>query len=77
MDVPDGLQLIETYEGKVIMAQHNGDYSSTHNSWGKIEEYIKANNLEMNGAPWEQYITDPMTEPDPSKWITNLFWPVK
>jgi effector-binding domain-containing protein len=77
MDVPDGLQLIKTYGGKVVMAEHRGDYTSTFYSWEKLEEYIKENNLEMNGAPWEQYITDPMNEPDPSKWITNLFWPVK
>ena len=29
-----------------------------------------------NGAPWEFYITDPTTEPDSSKWKTELFLPV-
>ena len=42
-----------------------------------IVSYIKDNNLEMNGAPYEVYVTDPQDVPDPSKWITELYWPIK
>lgn len=75
--VPDGFQLIKTYSGKVITATHTGNYNTTHFTWAKVEAYIKEIGLETNGAPWEQYISDPGSEPDPSKWITNLYWPVK
>jgi effector-binding domain-containing protein len=75
--VPDGFQLIKTYAGKAITAQHMGNYNTTYFTWMALEAYLKANELEMNGAPWEQYITDPGSEPDPNKWITNLYWPVK
>ncbi len=77
VDVPDGIQLIKTYTGKVITAEHTGNYNSTHFTWANLEKYLKENHLETNGAPWEQYISDPGTEPDPNKWITNLYWPVK
>jgi len=34
IDVPDGLQLIKTYAGKVIKAEHTGDYNTTHYTLG-------------------------------------------
>jgi len=71
------VRFIKTYSGKVVKTTHMGDYESTQFSWAAMEEYIEANELETNGAPWETYITDPQTEPDPSKWITELYWPVK
>ncbi len=77
IDVPKGFQLIKTYTGKVITAQHTGNYNTTQYTWASVENYIKENNLETNGAPWEQYISDPGSEPNPNKWITNLYWPVK
>lgn len=68
---------IKTYQGKTAFVSHMGEYSSTHYSWGSLENYIKENGLETNGSPYEVYITDPETEPDPSKWITELYWPIK
>ena len=68
---------IKTYQGKVAFVSHMGEYSTTYYSWATIETYIKENNLEMNGSPYEVYITDPQSEPDPLKWITELYWPVK
>lgn len=41
-----------------------------------IMEYIKANNIELIGAPWEVYVTDPSEEPDTSLWITEIYYPV-
>ncbi|MCB2219158.1 MAG: GyrI-like domain-containing protein [Bacteroidetes bacterium] len=73
----DPIRNIKTYSGKVVTAKHTGNYESTQYSWGVLEEYVKNNNLKTAGNPWEVYITDPMTEPDESKWITMLYWPVK
>ena len=67
---------IKTYQGKVAHVIHTGDYMTTNYSWAALETYIKENNLKTNGAPYEVYITDPQSEPDPSKWITELYWPV-
>jgi effector-binding domain-containing protein len=33
--------------------------------------------MELNGDPYEVYITDPASEPDETKWVTELYWPVK
>jgi AraC family transcriptional regulator len=68
---------IKTYQGNVAFVSHMGEYSTTSFSWVALEDYIMENNLEMNGAPYEVYITDPETEPNPANWITELYWPIK
>ncbi|MCD4684277.1 MAG: GyrI-like domain-containing protein [Bacteroidales bacterium] len=71
------IKSLETYAGKVIHATHTGSYESTQYSWGALQEFITDNGLELNGDPWEVYITDPMSQPDQTKWVTELYWPVK
>ena len=62
---------------RVLAVDHYGDYESTALAHWAIEDYMKANNLEAAGAPREVYVTDPSTEPDPSKWLTQVIYPLK
>lgn len=73
----DNIVAKKTYAGKAAMLVHKGAYTESHPSWEFLMNYVKENNLEMNGAPWEEYITDPTKEPDTSKWITNFYLPIK
>ena len=66
-----------TYEGQVMKAVHMGPYEETGTVHLAMDDYAKANNLQIVGAPWEVYVTDPSTEPDNSKWITEIYYPVK
>jgi effector-binding domain-containing protein len=66
-----------TYQGKVATVEHWGDYTSSGVSWTSVMSYVEANQLEANGEPYEVYMTDPAAEPDPSKWLTVLYFPVK
>lgn len=68
---------IRTYGGKVVMVTHTGSYETTHYSWEALEKYKTEKGMESNGYPYEVYLTDPGQEPDQSKWITELYWPVK
>jgi effector-binding domain-containing protein len=38
---------------------------------------MKEKELTQNGASWEVYLTNPMTEKDTAKWETHIFIPVK
>lgn len=73
----DKIKVSETYTGKVVTALHIGPYDKVVNTWVEIDNYLKSNNLEISGAPWEEYITDPATEPDSTKWQTKIYQPVK
>jgi len=64
-------------EGNVVRAVHIGSYQSASKAYMVIEEYIADNGYVKAGASWEQYMTDPVSQPDTSKWITHIYLPVK
>jgi len=77
LDGTDEIRASKTYEGNVAVIIHIGPYKNTSESWEKLFQYIKDNSLEINGVPWEEYITDPAKETDPEKYVTKLYQPIK
>lgn len=77
LPVSGDIKNIKTYEGRVVSVLHTGAYETTYFSWEAIGEYMAKNNLESGGSPMEVYLTDPGSEPDPNKWVTELVWPIK
>ena len=65
-----------TYAGTVVKGVHLGSYDTTDDTHWAIDEYVKTNNFEMAGSPWEVYVTDPANEPDTAKWVTEIYYPV-
>ena len=70
------INYLEMPEGKAIMVTHWGNYKSSK-PYEALDNYLKNNGLQMDGPPWEEYITDPKTEADTSKWETRVYYPVK
>lgn len=77
VSVKDNIKLIEIPAGKTIMASHFGHYQTLKTTYDAIQKYINENNLEINGTPWEMYITNPTKEPDQNKWETKVYFPIK
>lgn len=69
--------VMQTQGGKAIKGIHMGDYSNLEETHKQINEYIAYKKLETTGAPMEIYITDPGTEPDKSKWVTEVYYLIK
>ncbi len=65
-----------SYSGKALKAVYMGPYEGIEEVHYAMDDYIKENNLEISGAPWEVYVTDPTNEPDTSKWTTEIYYPV-
>jgi effector-binding domain-containing protein len=63
--------------GKAVKAVHTGDYKNLGMSHDQINKYIAFKKLEITGAPWEVYVTDPTVEKDTAKWVTEIYYPVK
>ena len=63
--------------GNMLVVSYYGPYEGSGAGHNAANEYAKANNLEVIGAPWEKYVTDPMTEKDSTKWLTEICYPVK
>jgi effector-binding domain-containing protein len=55
---------------------HVGPYDKLEATHNEINRYVEFKNLEISGAPWEVYVTDPGKESDPTKWITEIYYPV-
>lgn len=73
----DKIKYIELPKCKVVMAMHFGHYNTVKSTYTVVQKYIKDNNLEVTGSPWEIYITDPFKEPDQDKWETKVYFPIK
>ena len=56
-----------------------GNYDNLKEAWDATMTYISDNNLEMiEGGPMlETYITDPMSQTNPAKWVTEIYVAVK
>ncbi|MBN1338520.1 MAG: SRPBCC family protein [Bacteroidales bacterium] len=70
-------KMIRTYGGKAVMAIHYGTYETSDQTWYALDNYLKEKSYKMAGAPWEVYVVGPNTEPDPAKWVTEIYYPVK
>ena len=64
---------------KAVKTTLKGDYSNLKEAWEAASKYIKNNNLEElhNSSALEVYQTDPMSEPNPANWITEIYIAVK
>lgn len=73
---------IEGYEtvqlsGNALKIEYYGSYSENAEAYYAMDDFMNENGLTLNEVVFEEYITDPTTEPDTSKWLTNIFYMVK
>jgi effector-binding domain-containing protein len=61
---------------KAVMGTHFGAYDKTMYMYMAMDEYMKDFKLVQIGGPIEEYVTDPVMEPDTAKWQTNIYFPV-
>ena len=59
-------------DGKAVQVDYYGDYSKTEAAHNAIDAYLKDHGLLVNYPVIEEYVTDPTTEKDPSKWLTKI-----
>jgi AraC family transcriptional regulator len=62
--------------GPVALGIHGGPYEGLGDTNAAIERWIETNGFRVDGAPWEQYVTDPGEHPNPTDWRTEVYWPL-
>lgn len=63
---------------RAVKTTLNGDYSHLSEAWDKTFDYIRTNNLTLADADYlELYRTGKEDSKSPSKWITEIYVPVK
>ena len=61
--------------GKVVNAMHIGPYEKLVDSYMAMQDWMAKNHLKPAGHMWEVYLSDPVQEKDPEKWMTSMYWP--
>lgn len=70
-----GLEKFETPAGKVLLIDYYGPYEKSGQAHYAMDAYMKEKGLSQSVVV-EEYITDPMTEKDPAKWLTKIYYVV-
>ncbi len=72
-----GLNSFTVPAGKAVEVTFTGSYDQMKAVHEAIDKYIQEKNMQMTGNVIEEYVTDPMTEKDTTKWQTNVIYMVK
>jgi effector-binding domain-containing protein len=62
---------------KMLHIAYYGAYEGSGKAHMAMDEMITAKGLTHYGNVIEEYITDPTSEPDTAKWLTNIYYMVK
>ncbi len=74
---PAGLTKVTLPANKSLTMMYTGGYHGLGNAHAGFEDYIKTNNLTQLSPVVEEYITDPGSEPDSNKYVTQITYFVK
>lgn len=74
---PDAGQSSGLPGGRVAVLRDVGPFSGLRAACERLEAWIAERGDEVAGPLWETYVTDPRSEPDSSKWITDIVQPVR
>lgn len=76
-EAPDGYEFYEQPAGTYITVDYFGPYDgSMKGAHEALGAYMEEKNMKLVGAVMEEYITDPRSEEDSSKWLTKISYPV-
>ncbi|MEO8569573.1 MAG: GyrI-like domain-containing protein, partial [Ginsengibacter sp.] len=62
--------------GKILVAQVNGGEYTAREALKQIDFYITDNNLSSPAMPFESLITNRSQQPDTTKWVTKIYYPI-
>jgi effector-binding domain-containing protein len=69
-----GYQLYTLPASKGVYVDFYGPYEKTYEAHAAIDTFLKAANRKQKWPVLEQYITDPASEPDTTKWLTKVIY---
>jgi effector-binding domain-containing protein len=62
---------------KALVGYYYGPYSGISSAYERLKKYSQTHNFILDDYTWESYVTDPGTEPDSTKWLTEIYFPIK
>ena len=62
--------------GNILVTEVKGGTATTAEALHSLETYLQDKSLSSPAIPFESLITDRSQEPDTSKWITKVYYPI-
>ncbi|MBC3758809.1 SRPBCC family protein [Hyunsoonleella sp. SJ7] len=64
---------------KAVKTTLKGNYDNLKEAWETGMKYVQDNGMEFtaDGPMLEVYLTDPMSQPNPAEWVTEIYMAVK
>jgi len=70
----EGIQELDIPKGKCLTIDYYGDYHGIGKAHEAMDEYLKKTGTEPSTLVMEEYLTDPVSEPDTAKWLTKVYY---
>ena len=75
---PDGIMGASSLPGGLAAVTiHNGPYDMLAKTYDALAAWIAAEGHTAGDGPWEIYVSDPGTVPDPADLETEIVWPIQ
>jgi effector-binding domain-containing protein len=62
--------------GKILVVEVKGGKYTIDQAFAQLQNYLSDYHLESPAIPFESLVTDRVDEPDSSKWITKIYFPI-
>ncbi len=72
-----GGSMVQVPAGKAKVIEYYGGYDGTGAAHEAMAKYFTEFGIKGAAPVIEEYVTDPSTEPDTSKWLTRIIYPLK
>ncbi|MBK8518697.1 MAG: GyrI-like domain-containing protein [Saprospiraceae bacterium] len=69
-----GLEPVTLPPHQAIFLEYKGEHSKSEKAYTALEEYLADFKLNKLIPTIEEYVTDPLSEPNPEKWVTNIIY---
>jgi len=69
-----GITTIQLPKSKAYRIDYYGPYDKVENTHYAFDAYFAKNGLKQKAPVIEEYVTDPASEPDSSKWLTRIYY---
>ena len=63
--------------GRAAVLRHVGPFSGLRSACEALQRWAAERGEQAAGPFWESYVTNPREEPDSSRWVTEIFLPLR
>lgn len=77
-ELPDNGPILhkEMVPGNILIAQVTGGPQTVSKAFTNLQNYVDDLDLQSPAIPFQSLVTDRSKEPDTSKWVTRIYYPI-